>query len=343
MDPVVEVVAQLRAVAVISLGGWLALQRQLRIEDLVAFLMYAGYFYRPILALGQINDTVQQTLAGASRIWEVLDTDADVQAAPQAKTPARLGNRVEFRDVRFSYREGVEVLMACASAAARKDDASSAAAVRARAPREPDPSLLRRGRRRGGNRRRGRARPGPHLPAPTHRHGAAGRASCSPARWLEHRLRQAGRDPRGDRPRRADGERARVHRRARRRLRYGDRRARRQALRREKQRLSIARAILKDAPILILDEATSSVDTETEVLIQEALEHLTAGRTTIAIATASPQSSTPDQIVVLDEGRVAEEGTHAELLQQGGLSAELYEIQFRHQERASLAQMAATT
>src|ERR1051326_8347362 len=72
--------------------------------------MYAGYFYRPILALGQINDTVQQTLAGATRIWEVLDTDADVQAPPDARAPARLGNRVEFRDVRFSYREGVEVL-----------------------------------------------------------------------------------------------------------------------------------------------------------------------------------------------------------------------------------------
>jgi ABC-type multidrug transport system fused ATPase/permease subunit len=82
----------------------------------------------------------------------------------------------------------------------------------------------------------------------------------------------------------------------------------------EKQRLSIARALLKDPPILILDEATASVDTATERLIQEALEHLMANRTSMVIAHRLSTIVHADQILVLDHGRIAERGTHDELL-----------------------------
>jgi ABC-type multidrug transport system fused ATPase/permease subunit len=82
----------------------------------------------------------------------------------------------------------------------------------------------------------------------------------------------------------------------------------------EKQRLSIARALLKDPPILILDEATASVDTATERLIQEALEHLMANRTSIVIAHRLSTIVHADQILVLDRGRIIERGTHDELL-----------------------------
>jgi ATP-binding cassette subfamily B protein len=97
----------------------------------------------------------------------------------------------------------------------------------------------------------------------------------------------------------------------------------------EKQRLAIARVVLKDPRILILDEATSSLDTTSERLVQSALEPLMEGRTTIAIAHRLSTILKADVIFVIDRGTVAERGTHDELLARGGLYARLYEQQFR--------------
>lgn len=105
----------------------------------------------------------------------------------------------------------------------------------------------------------------------------------------------------------------------------------------QQQRLAIARALLKNAPILLLDEATSALDSESERIIQAALERLAQGRTVIAIAHRLSTILKSDQIVVMDDGRIAEVGTHRELLEKSGLYRRLYEIQFQHEEAAVAA------
>jgi len=100
----------------------------------------------------------------------------------------------------------------------------------------------------------------------------------------------------------------------------------------QRQRLTIARALLKDPKLLILDEATSDLDAESEVAVQKALENLMYNRTTIVIAHRLSTVRKADQIVVLEEGRVVEQGKHKELLTQAGIYQRLYELQFREQE-----------
>jgi len=96
----------------------------------------------------------------------------------------------------------------------------------------------------------------------------------------------------------------------------------------QRQRLAIARAIYKDAPILLLDEATSALDSESERLVQSALEKLMAGRTSIVIAHRLSTVEAADRVIVLDQGCVVEQGTHAELIARGGLFSRLHALQF---------------
>ena len=97
----------------------------------------------------------------------------------------------------------------------------------------------------------------------------------------------------------------------------------------QKQRLSIARVFLKNPPILILDEATSALDNTTEILIQQSLDELCRGRTTLVVAHRLSTIKNADEIAVISGGKIVEQGTHEELIEQGGLYAELYSLQFR--------------
>ena len=102
----------------------------------------------------------------------------------------------------------------------------------------------------------------------------------------------------------------------------------------QRQRLAIARALLKDAPLLILDEATSALDTESERHIQAALEHAVQGRTTLVIAHRLSTIERADLILVMDQGRIVERGTHAQLLAQNGYYARLHATQFADEPEA---------
>ncbi len=328
--PAMDVLSTLDMAIVAGYGGFLAVSGSITVGVVVSFLQYVQNFFRPIQQLSQMWTQAQAALAAAERIFELVDEEAEVEDLPNAIPAEHLDGRVVFEDVTFSYEEGKPVLQnvdilaepgktialvgptgagktTIVGLMMRFYDVDSGKIV-------IDGTDIRQYEQRSLRSNLGMVLQEPFLFSGSVmdniRYGRLDAsdeevfAAAKIANAHEFILRMpSGYDTNV-------GERGGL-------LSLGQR-----------QLISIARAILADPRILILDEATASVDTRTEALIQEALDQLLKGRTSFVIAHRLSTVRNADLVVVLDEGKVVEQGTHDALLEKGGLYAELYRRQF---------------
>jgi len=328
--PGIEVIAGAGTVIVAWFGGRAALQGRLPVEDLVAFVLYLGLFYQPLRLLARTSEGFQEARTGAQHVWEVLDVQPDVVDPPEGVDSGRVRGKVHFEGVDFEYEPDLPVLNNVSfevkpgqTLALVGPTGAGKSTIVSLIPRFYDPK---RGRvlidgidvsemRLASVRRNvSMVLQDTFLFAGTVKEnlrfgneGASNEEIVVAAKAANaHSFIEAlprGYDTRlGERGVRLSGG--------------------------QKQRLSIARAILKDAPILILDEATSSVDTQTEEEIQEALHQLMQERTTIVIAHRLSTVRHADLIAVLEGGSIVELGTHEHLMRCKGLYRNLYYRQF---------------
>jgi ABC-type multidrug transport system fused ATPase/permease subunit len=332
--PLLTLIANIGLVFIVWYGGSLVIHGQLTLGELVAFSTYLGQLAEPVRRMGMIIPVVAMAAAAGERVFEILDARSDVEEAPGAVPLPTVRGHVRFEGVSFAYfgrhrvleRVSFEALPGQIIALLGATGSGKSTIINL-IPRFYDPT-------------EGRIALDGHdiqgvtlsslrdqigivlqettLFASTVRENIAfGHPDASEADIVAAaRAAQAHdfivRMPQGyDTP---VGERGVT-------LSGG-----------QKQRIAIARALLKDPRILILDDATSSVDTETEQLIQRALERLMRGRTSFVIAQRLSTVRVADLILLLDRGRVVAQGTHEDLLRTSGLYAEIYHRQLRAQD-----------
>ncbi len=332
--PLLDLIANLATVAIIWYGGLLVIRNQLTLGDLVAFSTYLGQLVLPVRRLGNIIPALAQAVAAGERVFEILDAKSEVRESPEAITLSEVRGEVCFENVSFAYFGRHRVLDDITFDAQRGQiiallgaTGSGKSTIINLIPRFYDPTHgcitldghdLKQVTLNSLRSQIGIVLQETTLFASTIRENIAfgcpdaseaeivAAAEAAQAHSFITALPQQYETPVGERGVTLSGG--------------------------QKQRVAIARALLTDPRILILDDATSSVDTETEHLIQLALERLMRGRTSFVIAQRVSTLRKADLILVLEQGRIAARGTHAELLRTSGLYAEIYSRQLQPQE-----------
>ena len=309
------------------------LTTKLTAGDVVSFLFYLGLFYQPIHQLNMVNHMLQHGRAASERIFEVIDTKPQIREAENAvNLPQPVKGGVVFQDVHFSYKPGKEILRGVSFEARPGEIIALVGATGAGKttivnliPRfyetENGAIFIDGVNLRELKLKKLRENIGIVMQEPFLFDGsiieniAYGRLDATVDEIVAVSKLANAHNFIAELP---DGYEHQI----------GERGVRLSVG--EKQRIAIARALLKNPPILILDEATSSVDNKTEVLIQEAIEHLLRSRTSFVIAHRLSTVMHANRILVIQDGKVVESGNHEELLSHGGVYHNLYQIQWRY-------------
>lgn len=331
-SPLTEFLGTTVAVGILWFGGQEVLQgRMLAPEEFILFLLVIFSIMQPVKELSSVNNRIQEALAAGERIFQVLDLEPEIQNAPNAQRIEKFRNDLEFRNVSFSYNKH-DVVLQDISVKVKKGEILAIVGPSGAGkstfvdliPRFYDPTKghifvdgndIRRIEIKSLRRLMGIVTQETILFNDTVRNNIAyglldrpleevvAAAKVANAHAFLKELPQGYDTNIGERGVTLSGG--------------------------QRQRLAIARAVLKNPPILILDEATSSLDTESELLVQQAIERLMENRTSFVIAHRLSTILNADRIIVLDNGRIVQQGTHKELLAQEGLYKKLYNMQFR--------------
>jgi len=338
--PLLDLIANLGTVFIIWYGGTLVIRHQLTLGELVAFNSYLLQLVMPMRRLGFLISMLSQAQASGERIFEILDTESEVKEAPDAIPMPRVEGSIKFENVGFQYFGSTKPVLQNVSFAAEPGQViavlgatgSGKSTIINLIPRFYDPTEgrilidgidIRKIKLESLRRQIGIVLQETRLFAATIRENITfGRPDTAEEEMIAAAKAAAAHDfimsfPDGYNT--VVGERGVT-------LSGGQR-----------QRIAIARALLVDPRILILDDSTSSVDAETERLIQQALAHLMKGRTSFVIAQRLSSVRNADLVLVLDKGRLVAQGRHEDLLRESGFYAEIYYAQLSpEQQRIAL-------